>query len=207
LARAFDWPENRFRVILVPAGGSFGGKDDNVLSVWAALAAYKTDHPVIFSFSRPESMRGHSKRHSMRINHTLGASKDGLLISAKVSIWSDTGAYAHWGENIIRFASLHSIGPYRIPNAFVEANLVYTNNIAAGAMRGWGTPQVSFAAESQMDRLAERLDMHPLKLRWLNALRDGDTMITGALPRGCRFMDTLESAANRIGLDLVSIKQ
>jgi len=202
LARAFGWSEDRFRVILVPAGGSFGGKDDNIIPVWAALLAHKTGYPVRFVFSRPESMRGHTKRHSMRIHHKLGAQSDGKLIAAHVEIVSDTGAYAHWGENIVRFAGLHSTGPYDVPNAFVDAKLVYTNNIAAGAMRGWGTPQVAFAVESQMDRLAEQLDLHPLRLRWLNALRDGDRMISGPLPLGCNYIDTLEMAAKRIGLDI-----
>lgn len=203
LSRAFGWPEERFRVILVPAGGSFGGKDDNIISVWAALLAHKTGRPVRFQFSRRESILGHSKRHSQRIHHKLGACADGTLIAAEVDILSDTGAHAHWGEGILRFASVQSTGPYRIPNAHVTARLVYTNNVVAGAMRGWGTPGVEFAMESQMDVLARKLDMHPLKLRWMNALRDGDETITGReVPRGCRFRETLEAAAQEVGLTL-----
>jgi CO/xanthine dehydrogenase Mo-binding subunit len=203
LARSFGWPESRFRVILVPAGGSFGGKDDNIMPTWAALLAYRTGRPVKFFPSRVESMRGHSKYHSQRIHHRLGARADGRLLAAQVSILSDTGAYAHWGEGMLKFASLQSTGPYRIPNAHVDARLVYTNNVVAGAMRAWGTPGVEFAIESQMDALAQQLGMHPLRLRWINALRDGDETITGRpVPPGCRVKETIEAAARALGLAL-----
>ncbi len=203
LARAFGWPEERFRVILVPAGGSFGGKDDNILPVWASLLARHTGRPVRFVLSRRDSIRGHSKRHGQIIHHRLGARTDGTLVAAQVRLLGDTGAYAHWAEGIFRFASLQSTGPYRLPHAHVSTRLVYTNNIVAGAMRGWGTPGVEFAAETQMDRLAQKLGLHPLRLRWINALRDGDITITGReVPPGCRFRETLEAAARSVGLNL-----
>jgi len=203
LALTFGWPEERFRVILAPAGGSFGGKDDNILSTWCALLAHRTNRPVRIVFKRDESMRGHSKRHSQMINYRLGARQDGLLMAAQVEILSDTGAYAHWGPNIMKFACAQSTGPYRIPAAYARARLVYTNNIVAGAMRGWGTPGIEFAIESQLDILARRLDIHPLRLRWLNALRDGDETISGSpLPLGSRFRETLAAAARSQGINL-----
>jgi CO/xanthine dehydrogenase Mo-binding subunit len=203
LARAFSWPEDLFRVILIPAGGSFGGKDDNMIGVWAALLAHKTGRPVRFVFDRYESIRGHSKRHSQKIHHKLGASRNGKLLAAEVRILFDTGAYAHWGESIMRFVCLQATGPYRIPSAHINGQVVYTNNIAAGAMRGWGTPGVEFAMESQMDILAERIGIHPIRLRWINALKDGDETITGrTLPAGCKFSQTLESVAKAIGVTL-----
>jgi CO/xanthine dehydrogenase Mo-binding subunit len=203
LAKSFGWPMERFRIILVPAGGSFGGKDDNIIPTWAALLAYKTGRPVRFVLSRKESIRGHSKRHGQRIAHRLAARADGKLMAAQVEILADTGAYAHWGEGILHFASLQSTGPYRIPAAHVHTKLVYTNNIVAGAMRAWGTPGVEFAMETQVNTLAQKLGMHPLQLRWLNALRDGDITITGSeVPPGCRVRETIEAAARDIGLDL-----
>lgn len=203
LGKAFGWPEDRFRVIHVPPGGSFGGKDDNIIAVWVALLAHSTRRPVRFLLDRKESIHGHSKRHSQSIHHRLGARSDGSLLAAQVSILGDTGAYAHWAEGVFRFASLQSTGPYRVPNADISARLVYTNNIVAGAMRGWGTPGVEFAAETQMNRLAQRLEIHPLKLRWINALQDGDITITGRkIPPGCNFRETIEVAAHSIGLNL-----
>jgi CO/xanthine dehydrogenase Mo-binding subunit len=88
-----------------------------------------------------------------------------------------------------------------VPHAQVTSRLVFTNNIAAGAMRGWGMPGITFATESQMDALAAALGMHPLRLRWLNALREGSQLITGStVPAGVRFRDTLEMAAAALGV-------
>ena len=85
----------------------------------------------------------------------------------------------------------------------VKSQIVYTNNITAGAMRGWGTPGIEFAMESQMDILAEKLGFHPIQLRWINALKDGDETITGRpLPPGCRYRETLEAVARAEGISL-----
>jgi CO/xanthine dehydrogenase Mo-binding subunit len=207
LARAFGWSEDRFRVMLVPAGGSFGGKDDNLIGVWTALLAHHTSRPVLIAFDREESIRGHSKRHSQVVHYKQGFDPSGRILAADVKIISDTGAYAHWGTGIMRFASLQSTGPYKVPNARVHTKLVYTNNIVAGAMRGWGTPAVEFACEVQMDKAAFKLGMHPLQLRWINALRDGEETITGStVPPGCYIRDTLRAAAEHSGIPLEEIR-
>lgn len=194
LSVGFGWPEERFRVVLIPPGGSFGGKHVPV-GFFAALLANATRRPVKIHYSRRQSLRGHAKRSSMRINHRLGAKKDGHLTAVDVRVVSDTGAYVHWAPLIIDFCSIHATGPYRVPHAQVISKLVYTNNIVASGMRGLGTPQVEFAVESQMDQLAERLHIHPLKLRWINALREDDEIITGHAVPGCQYADTLLAAA------------
>lgn len=201
LSRGFGWPEDRFRVILLPPGGSFGGKH-SAEGFFAALLAFYTRRPVRVQFSRTESLRYHAKRSPMRVHHRLGAFANGRLAAVEVQITSDTGAYVHWAPLVLDFCCIQAVGPYRVPHASVYGRLVYTNNVIGSAMRALGTPQVEFAAESQMDRLAERLGIHPLRLRWINALRDGDTMVTGRLPPGCNFADTLVRAARSIGLDL-----
>jgi CO/xanthine dehydrogenase Mo-binding subunit len=90
-----------------------------------------------------------------------------------------------------------------VPHAKVTSRLVFTNNISAGAMRGWGMPGITFATESQMDALAAELGIHPLRLRWLNALREGSQLITGnTVPPGVYFRDTLEMAAAAQGVAL-----
>jgi CO/xanthine dehydrogenase Mo-binding subunit len=201
LSLGFGWPEERFRVILVPPGGSFGGKHVPV-GFFAALLAYYTNRPVKIHYSRHQSMRGHAKRSSMKILHRLGARQDGCLTSADVQIISDTGAYVHWAPLILDFCCIHATGPYKLPNARVSGRLVYTNNLVGSGMRGLGTPQVEFAVESQMDILSAQLNVHPLKLRWMNALRQGDPIITGRSAPGCRFRKTLLAAAQRAGVDL-----
>ena len=201
LSQVFYWPEDRFRVILIPPGGSFGGKHGPD-GLFAALLAYYTNRPVRVYLDRKESLRFHNKRPRMRIRHQLGAREDGRLTAARVEIICDTGAYVHWSLIVLENACIQAVGPYRIPHADIHGKLVYTNNIIAGGMRALGTPQSEFAAESQMDQLAEKLGIHPLKFRWINALREGDTIVTGRLPPGCYFVDTLEAAARSVGLDL-----
>jgi CO/xanthine dehydrogenase Mo-binding subunit len=201
LSLGFGWPEERFRVVLIPPGGSFGGKHVPV-GIFAALLTHATGRPVKIHFSRRQSLRGHAKRSSMRVRHRLGARQDGKLVAMDVRVESDTGAYVHWAPLIIDFCCIHATGPYRVPNARVTGSLIYTNNIVGSGMRALGTPQVEFAVESQMDRLAERLGIHPLKLRWMNALQEGDEIVTGRSAPGCKYPDTLLAAARSAGIEL-----
>jgi CO/xanthine dehydrogenase Mo-binding subunit len=201
LSVGFGWPEERFRVVLIPAGGSFGGKHVPV-DFFAALLSNATDRPVKIHYSRRQSLRGHAKRSSMLVHHRLGARNDGHITAMDVRVVSDTGAYVHYAPLILDFCCIHATGPYRAPHARVTGKLVYTNNIVGSGMRGLGTPQVEFAVESQMDQLARRLNMHPLKLRWINALKEGDEIITGRAVPGCRYADTLSAASQRVMVEL-----
>jgi hypothetical protein len=50
--------------------------------------------------------------------------------------------------------------------------------------------------------------MHPLRLRWINALRDGDMTITGTqVPPGCRVRETIEAAARSVDIDVGGASQ
>jgi CO/xanthine dehydrogenase Mo-binding subunit len=203
LAQALALPEELVRVIEMPQGGAFGGKDDNLVSIMTALLARATGRPVRLFYSRIDSLEGHSKRHPQRIHVRTGARRDGRLTACQVDLLVDVGAYTSWSEGVITFVSINACGPYEVPHARVTSRLVFTNNIAAGAMRGWGMPGITFATESQMDALAAALDMHPLRLRWLNALREGSQLITGStVPAGVRFRDTLAMAASALGVVL-----
>jgi CO/xanthine dehydrogenase Mo-binding subunit len=201
LCKVLNLPPELVRVIEIPPGGAFGGKDDNIVAVLTALLALAADRPVRLTYSRLDSMEGHSKRHPQIIRAKTGARRDGRLTACEVDLLFDAGAYVNWSEGVLSFVSLSACGPYEVPNAKVTARMVFTNNITGGAMRAWGTPGVTFATESQMDALAAELGIHPLRLRWLNALREGSQMITGSLvPPGVRFRDTLEMAAAATGI-------
>ena len=203
LAGALNLPEPLVRVIEVPQGGAFGGKDDNLVAIFTALLALATGRPVRLFYSRLDSMEGHSKRHPQAIHFKTGARRDGRLTACDVSLLVDIGAYTSWSESVIAFVSINACGPYEVPHARVVSRLVFTNNIAAGAMRAWGMPGITFAIESQMDALAAALDIHPLRLRWINALREGSQLITGrTVPPGVYFRDTLAMAAAAMGVSL-----
>jgi CO/xanthine dehydrogenase Mo-binding subunit len=203
VAQTLDIPEENVLVIQPYTGGSFGGKDDGLLSGYLALLAYHSQKPVRISFSRPEEFIAHTKRHPQWINLKMGLRKDGTITAVEFEIKTDTGAYAHWAEGIFAFASIGACGPYRIPHQKVDTTVVYTNNIPMGAMRAWGMPGVTFALESHLDQVAHLLSIHPLELRWKNAAVEGDTMITGLpFPPGIHIKETIQAAAKKAGLRL-----
>jgi len=183
VAASLALPEERVRVVHMLTGGAFGGKEDIAGQIHAALLAQATGRPVKLVYSRSESMRTHPKRHATTIIMKTGATRQGRIVAQRVKIVGDTGAYASLGTEVMTRAATHAIGPYDVPNIRVDCYVVYTNNPPAGAFRGFGVPQVHFAAESQMDILAERLGLSPFEIRRRNALRVGGTTATGQVLR------------------------
>ncbi|MCD6428461.1 MAG: xanthine dehydrogenase family protein [Desulfurococcales archaeon] len=183
VTRVLGVSQNMVRVIVPAVGGGFGGKEDvaNEVGAKAALAAYYTGRPAVAIHTREESIIGHSKRHPMVAWYRHAAKKDGTLLAVEANIIFDTGAYASLGPFVAWRATVHSVGPYRVPNARIDTVAVYTNNVYAGAFRGFGGPQVSFAVERQMDLLAEEIGMDPVDLRLKNILRVGDRTVHGQL--------------------------
>jgi CO/xanthine dehydrogenase Mo-binding subunit len=151
-------------------------------------------------WSREESIIGHHKRHPYHIHTRWGATKDGILTAAEVDIVTDGGAYIYTSTKVMGNATLLSTGPYRIPNVKVDSRAIYTNNIPNGAFRGFGGPQAAFAAESQMDKLAEALKIDPVELRMRNLVDEGDLLSVGTpLPKGVTIMEVVAECAKRGG--------
>lgn len=179
ICHALNLPWDRVRVKIPYVGGAFGGKDDITVQIHLALVTMKTGRPARMVWTREESNIAGVKRHPSIVKMRTGASSDGRLLANETEIVYDTGAYACLGPAILDVAIENCNGPYRIPNIDIRAFLVYTNNMVASAFRGFGSPQVIFAIESQMDQLAERLGMDPLDIRLLNAVRRGDVWVFG----------------------------
>lgn len=179
LAALLGVAEAAVRVTQVPTGGAFGGKEDLGAQPHAALLAHLTGRPVLLRLSRRESLRFHPKRHPMTLDFTLGCDAGGRLTAVRARIVGDTGAYASVGAKVLERAAGHACGAYRVANVDVEARAVYTNNAPAGAMRGFGVPQVTFALEGLLDELAERVGIDGWEVRWRNAVGSGDRFGTG----------------------------
>lgn len=179
VARAMGWDESRVRVVGQLMGGGFGGKEDIMGQIHAAMLADATQRPVKLLFDRHESLLVHPKRHATQIRVKIGAKKDGRLVAAETELYGDTGAYASLGEKVMTRATTHSAGPYDIPNVRADCYAMYTNNPPAGAFRGFGVTQSAFAVESMMDMLAETLNIEPVELRRMNALHVGSITNTG----------------------------
>ncbi len=165
-------------------GGAFGGREDVTLHIHACLLALVTQQPVRMHYARAESFLGHPHRHPARLSYRHEAHRDGELVRVDVSLVYDGGAYASTSAAVVTNAACFAPGPYRVPNALVNAVAVRTNNPPCGAMRGFGSPQVAVAHEAQMDRIAARLGMDPVELRLRNALQTGDRLITGQVLTG-----------------------
>jgi CO/xanthine dehydrogenase Mo-binding subunit len=148
-------------------GGGFGGKEDvpSEICSRAAVLAWTTGRPVRLMLERSEDLVYSSKRHPMRIRYRLGSDGRGVLKFADIDILADVGAYATLSPIVLFRTTVHAPGPYRIPNVRVRTRGYYTNTAPKGAMRGFGTPQVAFAAEGAMDETARRLGLDLLELR------------------------------------------
>ena len=186
--------EERIRIIQAATGGGFGSKLDLTVQGHIGLALYHFQRPVRLVFSREEAFLATPKRHPMNIEFETGASKDGKIQALRARIICDTGAYASYGLAVTTRAAVHATGPYEIENVDVESLCVYTNNPIAGAMRGFGVPQVAFAHESQINLLAQELGLDPMEIRRINALRPGSTTGTGQeLAASVGMIKTLEA--------------
>ncbi len=183
VAAALGWKETRVRIVGQVMGGGFGGKEDIAGQIHAALLARVTKKPVKILYDRRESLLAHPKRHATEIRVKAGATRDGKILSIETELFGDTGAYASLGEIVMTRATTHSSGPYDIENVKADCLAIYTNNPPAGAFRGFGVLQSAFAIESMMDMLAEKLDIDPIKLRKINALKVGSTTCTGQVLR------------------------
>lgn len=179
LCRLLGLGPDQVRVIQAPTGGGFGGKLDLSVQPYVALATWLTGRPSRLVYSREESFLASGKRHPFTMKYRSAADAEGRLLAVEADLVADTGAYSSYGLAVVMRSAVHAVGPYRVPNARVRSRGVYTNRPFSGAMRGFGTPQVAFGHESQMDLLAEALGLDSLQVRLVNALRPGDTTVTG----------------------------
>jgi CO/xanthine dehydrogenase Mo-binding subunit len=179
VAPCLNLPPEQVRIHLAGVGGAFGGREDLSIQIHSALLALHTSRPVKMVYNREESFVGHVHRHPARIWAEHRADRDGKLVCVRMRILLDGGAYASSSTAVTSNAASFACGPYAVENALLDSTSVYTNNPPCGAMRGFGAVQTCFAAEAQMDKLADALGLDPVELRLRNALAPGDRLPTG----------------------------
>jgi xanthine dehydrogenase D subunit len=184
IAPCLGLPEEKVRLSLAGVGGAFGSREDLHMQIHACMLALHTGRPIRITYDRAESFLAHVHRHPSRIWMRTGASHDGRLVNVRARVVIDGGAFASSSTAVIGNATTFATGPYEVPNALLEGTAVYTNNPPCGAMRGFGAPQVCFAYEAQMDKLAATLSIDPIELRLLNAVRTGSVLPTGQVIKG-----------------------
>ncbi|MDD2385243.1 MAG: selenium-dependent xanthine dehydrogenase [Bacteroidales bacterium] len=193
IAMILGLAEEKIRVILVPNGGGFGGKEDLTVQGHTAMFSYLLNKPVKITLTREESIRLHPKRHPVFMNIELGADENGKLTALKLRAIGDTGAYASVGMKVMERVAGHAAGGYFIPEIDIEAKTVYTNNIPCGAMRGFGANQVTFAIESCIDEICKNAGFDRWQFRYDNALVDGLRTSTGQKVFGVGIRKSLEA--------------
>lgn len=199
IAATLGVPPEKIRVVNCLIGGGFGGKEDVSVQIHAALAAWATNRPVKMVWGRKESLMTHPKRHATIIKLKTGVKRDGTLVAHEAQIYGDAGAYASLSNHVMLRATTHAAGPYHVPNVLVDTFAMYTNNVPAGAFRGFGVTQSGFAMECQMDVLAGVLGISPLDIRRKNVLQYGKSTIAGqVLTESCGLDRCLELVAEEI---------
>ena len=187
------------RVVYTPAGGGFGGKEEPTCQIQAALAAHLLDVPVKVTLDRNASLRMSTKRHASRIRIAHAVRADGTLLAVRTRTVCDAGAYLSLTKPVVFRTAVMAGGPYEVPAADVESIGVYTTTNPAGAFRGFGSTQISFAVEVQMDKIAHHLGIDPIELRRTNALAAGKTTATGhRLREGVGYPETVERVAGEL---------
>jgi len=179
VCRLLGLQPGQVRIVQQTTGGGFGSKLDLTTQGFIGLALYHFRRPVRLVYTREEAFQATSKRHPFIIEMESGADEEGKVVALRARCICDTGAYASYGMAVATRAAVHATGPYEVENVEVECLCIYTNNPVAGAMRGFGAPQMAVAYESQMDLMAQGLGIDPLEFRKKNALCSGSRTATG----------------------------
>ncbi len=201
---ALDIPASRIRVVKPRIGGGFGAKQTLVTELFPALVTLKTGRPAKMVFDRSESFTGSTSRHEMKIRVRVGADKDGHILAIHMDTLSNTGAYGEHGPTTVGLSGHKTLSLYNKAKAFkFSYRVVYTNTMSAGAYRGYGATQGTFAMESAVNELADRLSMDPLDLRLKNIVAPGDTVAAyyGETIQSCALPACIKKGREMMGWD------
>lgn len=183
--QALNYRENQVRIVQTPTGGGFGGKEDypSLLACHAALAAYKTKHPVQLILERNEDMEVTTKRHPTRLKYKTALDSEGNILGMDIEIQLNGGAYAGLSSVVLQRALICAVGVYKIENFRIQGRVLATNTVPTGAFRGFGAPQSFFAVEMHMEHLAKKLGVEPLSFKQRYMVCKGDSTATAGLFR------------------------
>jgi CO/xanthine dehydrogenase Mo-binding subunit len=185
MQRALKLSSDQAVIIQAETGGGFGGKEEypSMIALHAALLAKRVGKPVRMIYDRHEDLAATTKRHPAIVRYRSGIKRDGTLVAQDIEVIMDGGAYCTLTPVVLSRGTLHAGGPYLCPNVRINGRAMATNTPPNGAFRGFGAPQTEFAAEMQVGRIAEALEMSPLELRRRWVYKEGDETPTGQILR------------------------
>ena len=197
IARLLGWPENRVRIKVPYLGGGYGGKLYIKLEALATAMSMLARRPVKIAHTMEEHFYTITK-HPSTFRIKSGLDKDGRIIARKCEVWWNGGAYADIGPRVTQKSGFTASGPYDIDNVSIDSYALYTNLTPAGALRGFGVPQLVWAYESHTDMIARALKRDPLEFRKQNLLRDGRPQATGTILKDTAIEKVLDRIAERL---------
>lgn len=175
LSQALNMPFGKIRVIKPFIGGGFGVKQDVVNEpINAAMTMAVGGRPVRLEYSREEALSTTRVRHAVKYKIKTGVNKDGKMTARHLSVVTAKGGYASHGLSPISKQGTVFLQTYPTKAVRFDAASYYSNTPAAGAMRGYGIPQIGFSMESHMDNIAAKLKMDPVEFRKKNLVKLGD---------------------------------
>lgn len=183
LCRIFGLPRDRLRVHTARVGGGFGAKQELIVEDVLLAALLATGRPVCVELTRAQQFTLAPTRHASDVAVTIGADQDGRFTVLELDVVLDAGAHGNHSRPVLRHGLSSGFGPYRCADRRMTGRAVYTNQVPAGAFRGYGLGQVVHAVERAVDELAVTLGIDPVQLRRLNLLRPGETPLGLAVGR------------------------
>ncbi len=197
IAECFRLPLSKVRVIQPFIGGGFGGTKNAPLAgdFCAVLLSRKAGKPVKIVYSQEEELAISRRRHPVIIDIKTGVDKDGTLVAIQVRVTADGGAYVFQSPISMYLAGGLMTLPYKLPNFKYDAYCPYTNNPVSGAMRGHGASHTRFAAEIQMDMIAEEMGIDPVEMRLRNAIKAPHETINKLTVKSCGLIEAIEKVA------------
>ena len=195
IATVMELPQSRVRVIKTVSGGAFGGKSEVLFEGVAALLAMRTYRPVKILLTRKEVFTSTTSRHSSIITVSTGVNKEGKILGQHVKTITNTGGYAGSGTNVIGAQSDMNFVLYSAEKLFYRGASFYTNTPNAGAMRGYGSPQLMAARETHMERIAFKMGIDPVEFRLNNVVSPYEINCMGNNMHNTRIKECIEKGA------------
>src|SRR5580658_4680196 len=197
IARLFGWPENRVRVKVPYLGGGFGSKVYVKLEALVSALAMLVRRPVKIVLTMEEQFYMITK-HATTFRIKSGVDKTGRVVARGCEVFWNGGAYADIGPRVTQKSGFTAAGPYDIDNIRIDSYALYTNRTPAGALRGFGIPQLVWAYESHTDLIAKELGIDPVEFRRKNILREGRPQASGTAMKDAAIAEVLETLVARM---------
>jgi CO/xanthine dehydrogenase Mo-binding subunit len=197
IARLLGWPENKVRVKVPYLGGGFGAKLYIKLEALVTALSLIAQRPVKVSLSMEEQFYTLTK-HAATLRIKSGVDAEGRITARKCDVWWNGGAYADIGPRVTQKSGFTAPGPYDIENVSIDSYALYTHLPPAGALRGFGIPQLVWAYECHTDMIARAIDQDPVAFRRKNILREGRPQATGTAMKDAAIEAVLDRIATRM---------